>query len=488
MNIFIAAISIIVGIVLAEIIFNLFSSDWVHVRMNQLRKLPSTFLDTHSDDARQALILKTGSMTLEFSLMALLVIAMLSIIAYFPIWLFKWNYSKIFFYLLTLSVAIPPWIIFRKNFDFAIKNNGYGTLSRCLHWLALEPNIIRHISFEIEKLFFLPTESLVAKNKSEDSFVPSDGPVYICGLARSGTTILLQILDEIEVFRSQTYRDMPFVLAPNLWGKLTRRFRIPALAAERSHGDNVMIDFNSPEGFEEVFWRTFSKTSLDNECFSAEEPTLEALENFSDFRSLIANPKCSSKNDIVYRYLSKNNNNLFRLKALSLDQTATILLVYRDPISTARSLHRQHLLFSALQTSDSFTRRYMGWLAHYEFGIDHLPFRFAIAQMDPSLKPNSPNYWLSYWNAVYLHVLAQTESRFYLINHDTLRNEPESMLNLIFSAIGLETNAKPLAEKIRPQLLEISDPDEFDIELLNRAKTTYNALRSCPKNITLGIN
>ncbi len=45
--------------------------------------------------------------------------------------------------------------------------------------------------------------------------------MYVCGLAGCGTTILLRVLGELGVFRSLTYRHMPFVLAPNTGAAIT---------------------------------------------------------------------------------------------------------------------------------------------------------------------------------------------------------------------------------------------------------------------------
>ena len=43
--------------------------------------------------------------------------------------------------------------------------------------------------------------------------------VFVTGMARSGTTILLQALHDTGKFASLTYADMPIVLSPNLWSK-----------------------------------------------------------------------------------------------------------------------------------------------------------------------------------------------------------------------------------------------------------------------------
>ncbi|MDO8206381.1 MAG: hypothetical protein Q7T38_01010, partial [Gallionella sp.] len=295
------------------------------------------------------------------------------------------------------------------------------------------------------------------------------------------------ILDQVDVFRSLTYRNMPFVLAPNLWKQMTRHAPQVSVLAERAHGDGVYIDFDSPEGFEEVFWRTFGARTSDPRCFSVEEPSSEALATFSDYRALVANPRTEpiSESGVLRRYLSKNNNNLLRLRSLCVDQTATLLLVYRNPVATARSLYRQHVNFCAAQTGDRFTRTYMGWLAHHEFGLDHLPFCFAVPEMEMSRKPEDLNYWLDYWNAVYLHVLAQRELRFYLVNYDALCAEPVETLAAIFNVLGVQADAISLAKRINAPAPGVQSTDDFCPELLSRAEATHRALLDSPKNIVL---
>jgi hypothetical protein len=77
--------------------------------------------------------------------------------------------------------------------------------------------------------------------------------VFIAGLARAGTTILMRRFYASQAFRSLTYRDMPFVLAPTLWRKLAAQSGRNLVTAERAHGDGILVDIDSPESFEEVF-------------------------------------------------------------------------------------------------------------------------------------------------------------------------------------------------------------------------------------------
>ena len=77
--------------------------------------------------------------------------------------------------------------------------------------------------------------------------------VFISGLARAGTTVLMRKFHATGLYRSLTYRDMPFVLAPNLWRRLSLISRREIENAERAHGDNLFVNIDSPESLDEVF-------------------------------------------------------------------------------------------------------------------------------------------------------------------------------------------------------------------------------------------
>lgn len=369
-----------------------------------------------------------------------------------------------------------------------MKSNTYSVLQRWLHWLALNPAAVRRLAFDLERQFALPTRYKPIEPGSSlalNTLDPASGAVYVCGLARSGTTILLQILDQIDDFRSLTYRDMPFVLAPNLWKCVTRHAIQQSAPTERAHGDGIMVDFDSPEAFEEVFWRTFSQHVRTKDSLSTNEPSPEVLTAFADYRALVANPKTEARpiSGTARRYLSKNNNNLLRLRSLCADPTATVLLVYRDPVATARSLHRQHRRFCATQTQNPFTRTYMGWLGHHEFGVDHLPFGMVKPEMDASYSPDDLNYWLDYWNAVYRHVLRQNDLPLNFVSHAALCAQPLRMLNSLFGTLGVQANATILATQIVDQPQTNAQTKEFCPELLHKAATTHRELLASPKNL-----
>ena len=101
--------------------------------------------------------------------------------------------------------------------------NNYSWLQQKLHKFALSSQFMREATFDIESLLITPTQEI-------------DDHIFIIGLARSGTTILLNALYESDEFSSLLYKDMPFVLSPNLWSKLyTNNKHIDFI--ERAHGD-----------------------------------------------------------------------------------------------------------------------------------------------------------------------------------------------------------------------------------------------------------
>jgi hypothetical protein len=83
-------------------------------------------------------------------------------------------------------------------------------------------------------------------------------PVYVAGLARSGTTILLELLARHPHLASHRYRDFPPVLTPWFWNWFVDRASVGGEAAsERAHGDGIEVTSESPEAFEEVVWMAF---------------------------------------------------------------------------------------------------------------------------------------------------------------------------------------------------------------------------------------
>ena len=127
--------------------------------------------------------------------------------------------------------------------------NNYSWLQQKLHQMALSPQFMREATFDVES-FLAPS----SENDGEH--------VFVLGLARSGTTILLNAIYQSNLFGCLSYSDMPFILAPNLWSKVSFTKTFSELT-ERAHGDGLQVSTVSPEAFEEVFWKTFKHSDVE---------------------------------------------------------------------------------------------------------------------------------------------------------------------------------------------------------------------------------
>ncbi len=280
----------------------------------------------------------------------------------------------------------------------------YGILDRLLHRLALQVTPLAELSFDLDQKLSGPVSEPAEHGRH----------VFVSGLARAGTTILMRRIYASGEFCSLTYRNMPFVLAPNGWGRLIAGSRRKGDPTERAHGDRILVDIDSPESLDEVFWRIFDGQSyIGKDCLVPHEPDDEIVGKFAAYIAAILKADAQGRT----RYLSKNNNNILRLGRLHRAfPRAVILIPFREPVAHAGSLLRQHRNFVAQQRTDPFVRSYMTWLGHHEFGLDHRPFRFDGAAWDRSAmgNPDSLPYWLNLWCQVYgwLETTAPKNARF----------------------------------------------------------------------------
>lgn len=342
----------------------------------------------------------------------------------------------------------------------------YNLIDRILHRFALGTNLVPLASFDIE----------TALQKPDDSYI-DEQHVFISGLARAGTTVLMRIFHETGKFRSLTYRDMPFILAPGLWSKMSGRFREKGDLKERAHGDSLLVDFDSPEAFDEVFWRVFTaKHYIKNQQLVPYDVDDEIIEKFRSYVELIM---MSSGNDAHVRYLSKNNNNILRIPAIrKAFPKALIIIPFRSPVQHANSLLRQHLRFSDKDNQDSFTRDYMTWLGHFEFGPAHKPFEFFHSHHDilKTHSPDSLDYWLLIWCETYEYLLQNTGGEVIFLSYEYLCANPDEVLGFLFTRADLLEDIDQIKTTLSASATSVSaTPDQ---SILERAQQLYTSLES----------
>jgi len=304
----------------------------------------------------------------------------------------------------------------------------YTKLDQLLHRLALSIPILNDVLLDIEQIIF------DSNNQQHCQ------PVFVTGYARAGTTILMRALYATGEFSSLTYNDMPFVMSPNLWSKVSRFHKKKRDIKERAHGDGIKVSSDSPEALEEVFWRSMhGKEYIGSHSLKTHVVPKETCIRFRKYQNLVC------KRHRRPRYLSKNNNHILRLPSLAMQcPEATFLVLFRDPVSQARSLLRQHIKFLA---SDSFTIDYMNWLAHHEFGITHKPFVFSNED-NLMYSPKTLEYWIIRWSEAYQHLLdaLKLDSQNMIpVSYERLCDSPKYWDNLC-QLLNLPTTNSPFVE------------------------------------------
>lgn len=304
--------------------------------------------------------------------------------------------------------------------------NSYSRADRLLHAFALGNSAVLEMSFDLENAKF---------GRRAAAEFPVRDPVFVCGLARAGTTVVLRLLHETGAFASLSYRDLPFPLAPNGAARFTSRFRRDVAAREREHGDGLSHDLDSPEAIEEVFWRCFEgKRFLRSDGLAPAVPLPETVEHFRRYMNLVCLRYARE------RYLSKNNMNLLRLPALVQAAPSAVLIhPFRDPLQQAASLLNQHVRAIALHRADPFRRRFMTWLGHHEFGAAQRPFLLPDGP-PAALDPQTLDYWLVAWTSVYRFLLAQprrVQDRQHFLDYDALCAAPASPIAAVATATGV---------------------------------------------------
>ena len=311
----------------------------------------------------------------------------------------------------------------------------YSNIQKILHDFVLSKKIINKLLFEFEKIFCL---------KSKD--IKNNLHIFITGLPRSGTTSLLYYLFSSGEYSSLTYKNMPFVLSPN-FSKLFNKKNI--IRKERLHNDGITFDFNSPEALDEIFFHN------NNEFIKKE------LLNYIQL-ILLSNNKA--------KYLSKNNLNYKRIDLIqSILPNSNFFIPIREPLQHANSLLKQHLNFSKLQKSNDFIRRYMNYLNHNEFGLNHKPWNNSIFFKDP----NHINYWLEQWYLFYKFIYKKFQSygNCHFIVYEKLDNP--SYIIKILEKVNLKKNKNLNLHFFKNSNKKIININ-FDKNIYDKSQLLYN--------------
>lgn len=346
----------------------------------------------------------------------------------------------------------------------------YARLDRLLHRIAFRTVFAQLAVADMEELIF----------RERLGSVTVGDPVFISGLPRSGTTILLELLCRTETLASHTYRDMPFLLCPLLWNRFSRHFRIDDQPRERAHGDGIRISAKSPEAFEEMIWKRFWPAHYRSDRILPWTSTARNEEFETFFERHMRKIVVLRREDpsVKRRYVSKNNLNIARLAALPGPlRRGALLIPFRDPVQQAASMLRQHLRFLEIHEQDGFVQRYMEAIGHHEFGKGLRPVDFG-GWLEDAPPPDRLEFWLRYWIAAYRHVVDHAGSSTSCICYEHVTARPKQALAGVADAVGVRRmELTSQAGRVRPPRTHDVRESEIPAPVREEARELYRTLR-----------
>ena len=350
----------------------------------------------------------------------------------------------------------------------------YSAVDKALHYLAFSVPTLRILLNDIENSLY----------KKELASFESQNEVFISGLPRSGTTLLLEFLAQTGEFHTFSYRHMPFIYSPLLWRKLSNPFAKKGKTMERAHGDGMKVTLDSPEAFEEVIWLNHLKAKFVAKDrlipLSLKNTSLKFAKHFQTvIKKLLIESNKEGKN---LRYISKNNANCSRISVIKkIFPTSTILLPFREPLAHIGSLMKQHAQFSEMHQDDKFGQNYMRWLGHFDFGANFKPIDFDhwLNELESPANYQDENFWLSYWIAAYSNIIENQQQNVYLVDYDKLLSSPKEVLTNIADKLKLKAPSRLVScsDSIRSPTSKSIKTDTIQPKLVQKAVALHRQLQ-----------
>lgn len=288
-------------------------------------------------------------------------------------------------------------------------------------------------------------ETRVLQEKLER--VRIDRPIYIAGVARSGSTVLLEKVTALPGMASHQYRDFPFIQFPAAWNRyLSFAPRGTPAPVERAHGDRILVTPESPEAMEEILWVAFFPRLHDPRVSNVLGADTEnpAFEEF--YRDHIRKMLLVRRGK---RYVAKGNYNLTRLGyLLRIFPDARFVIPVRHPVMHCASLLKQHRLFLRAEKDDPAVSHYMRRVGHLEFGSGRTPVNAGDTARTESVlglwsRGEDARGTARYWNDMYSFVMRALAASPALaaaslvVRFEDLCTAPEETLGKMFAHCGL---------------------------------------------------
>jgi hypothetical protein len=314
-------------------------------------------------------------------------------------------------------------------------------------------------------------ESIVLADEIESQAIES--PVYVCGLARSGTTIITEMLNAHEQLTCHRYSDFPNIYTPYWRNWLLQRSRFgTANAVERSHNDGIRVTRDSAEAVEELLWMYFFPEAhnpmVDQRLGSKTEN--QAFERF--YRQHIAKLLLVRKKE---RYLAKGNYNISRIAYISkLFPDARFIVPVRHPVEHIVSLYKQHKLFLDLQEQDKRTATQLAMNGHYEFGPQRRCPNYGDQDISQKIaacwaQGSELQGWAWLWRQAYSQVKKslddpELKDSIMWLGYEDLCSQPRSTIDAILRHCDLPEESFVAASEHYQSILKPQDYYQFELE------------------------
>ncbi len=421
-------LSVVAGLILGRQFF--------YSLIERTTSLLDAMLDTdETDEVKQKLLIERLSKLVITLLKLVMVITGIALVSLLPGYLYtkmndlesyNFDYSSVLFYVILISSSTLPFILMKV----LSKKKDYSEWSILFHRIIFNNYNISKGLFGIEKSLF--------KAKTKEL---NDRFLIVSGLARAGTTALTTLLHNTSRFHSLSYANMPLLLSPNFW-RIFYRPKSENLR-ERSHGDRVLFGHNTVEALEEFFWMVQLKSRfVTSDTLYRHEISSDVYHQYLVYQSLIKQPDLKET-----FYLAKNNNFILRYDSMRrLNSNFVMVILFRDPLEHAHSLLNQHKRYCNFQMEDQFVKEYMGWLGHYEFGLNQKHFDFSTDESLNQFNQNSMNYWLRIWIDYYTFIVdLPSDKNLILIDYKDFLNNPESIIKVIGDKLDIDLSTKSIS-------------------------------------------
>ncbi|MGV9170069.1 MAG: sulfotransferase [Promethearchaeia archaeon] len=307
-----------------------------------------------------------------------------------------------------------------------------------------------------------------------------ESPVYITGFARAGSTILLEMLDSHRLFTSHRYFQIGSPSTPYFMNQFIEKVPLMTEFSERVHNDRILVNRDSPEGLEEIYWQNHFPTILDEN----ESDILDESVSNNEFEKFYRN---QMKKLIISqegkRYVAKNNYVITRIdyvRKIFLD--SRFIVMVRNPVNHIASLIKQDMLIGRLERQDPRIADWEKMVGHREFGIGKKVINVGndVAKIR-SLWKKKDTYvrgWARYWGNMYEYIYQKSKETkdLLLVRYEDLCDKSAATIDRIFDYLSVDDYAavkKKYANILeRPKYYSISFSEEEMQYIIDEAGPT----------------